>query len=292
MQIKITTKLKDYTQFTKELKNNKKEFNFLYKAFGQMHCFLLFFILSLVFITIFLQNLLIYIITIFSVIALYLICAYNINKLFAIEQKMANPVFTSLSIREDKYFELGNCITNIFIEIENIERFFKTEDFYAILILQSGCERLILIKKEEINSDEIKNKLINITNEYIKQKKSKFYFINKHALTFLLIFCCLFLEGNFIKYLYEYSKYKQGVIIEAQDTPITITKQKILFIKKGSTHYKEGLRRYDVLISINDIDVASLSVDETEKMLKEKNIKLKVFRSKTTEYKEYTINTD
>ena len=190
-----------------------------------------------------------------------------------------------LRIKYDKYLEIKHEKLG-FIKINKIENFYETESFILILFELDTIKTSILIKKDELGN--LKNKLIDITNLQIEEKrteeqKNKFSFITQNIPNLIVLFLYLGLMILLFN-LYPISKIK--------DSQVYVSQQKFIYAPQNSQYSKMGLKLYDIPLEIDGINTKYISQKKLEEMLKGKNVRLKVFKRETREYVEYKLNTD
>ena len=287
MEVKITNKLKDYMQFAKELRKDKKSFNSLFKS--MLGLYFLFSMIIYMIINIFLcynpfyyPTMPEFLIIILVVFFLYFLLEYKSDFMLA-SSHIKYCKSKSLEL-VDNGIKLNSPLGLYYIHPVGIKKFYETETFFALSLSYAGITELMLLKKAELNYNDVKNKLISITNLPVEQNetnKSKIcIFILKYV--FFLLSFLLFLEISliFVHYPMDRNYHNQ----------IFVSKLNFLYVTNDSKYWEIGLRPYDIPIEINGENVVNLTPQHLEERLKGKNIKLKVLKRETGELVEYIIN--
>ena len=287
MKLKITNKFKDYMLFVKELRQNKKDFNFLFKSmFGFYSLFAvliyMFMNVGLCYNPYYYPTMPEFLIITFVVFGLYFLFQYKSDIFMALSNiKVFKPDYLFLG---ESYIEFKSPYYMSFFKFIGVEKFYETESFFAVPWGFSGITELIIVKKDDLNSDAIKNKLVTLNKVYFEQEKSKkekiFGYILKYIVALISILFVIDTTLFFVHYPMDRNHHNQ----------IFISKLNFLYVTNDSEYWALGLRPYDIPISINGENVVNIPAQLLEQRLKGKNIKLKVLKRDTGEFVEYTIN--
>lgn len=287
MKLQTTNSLRDFKQFLKELKQDKEKYDELYKLsigfyflISVIICsfFCLFFILPFSYKISFLTFLVIN----FVLIYIFVFIAHKSDYYFLFSTTWY--VKRNMYIRDNRYIEQDGLLKHTTVRIFFLERYYETENFYAILFSYHGFISFDLIKKTDDTPSSIKTTFDFLTSvDYDgKESKEEKYAAFQSFLVFISIV------------LYLFMFFMLGKVIEIDSElvrePFRVKKNNIINIIPGSTYWELGLRTFDIPFYINGDFVASDDLMTLEKKLMRKNIKLNVRKFKNGKREDYIIN--
>ena len=130
-------------------------------------------------------------------------------------------------------------------------------------------------------SIDIKEKLVETAEYCIKQNEVKSKtFINRY-LSFFICFFVMIVPIIFSQTIFPVEKNAIN--------KIEISEENIINVLENSSYWEKGLRTNDIIVLIGDEEVYDKDPKEVERMLKNKNTEITVFKLDTHKYKKYTL---